>query len=79
MFPRVLLHFFFQYVYARENQNNNKIKQQLYASLHHIDAVRSRMKAERGEKIVQLSCFIQTEKKRSGIYLHSAKIDEVVR
>ena len=41
---------------------------QLYASLHHTDAVRSRMKAEWGQ-IVQPSCFIQTEKKLSGSYL----------
>ena len=40
---------------------------ELYASLHHIDAVWSRAKVE--GKIVHHSCFIQTEMKRSGSYL----------
>ena len=45
---------------GRQKQN----KRQLYASLRHIDAVRSRRKAERG-KIVQHSWFTETEMKRS--------------
>ena len=50
-------------------KNKSKTKQnkqqQLYASLCHTDAARTRTKAEWGE-IVQHSCFLQAEKKWSG-------------
>ena len=47
-----------------EKNKTKTNKQQLYASLRHIDAVRSRTKAEPG-KIAQHSWFIQTEMNRS--------------
>ena len=62
---RTMIHTIWSVWARKTKQEQNK---QLYALLRRTDAVRSRMKAERGE-IVQHSCFIQTEKKLSGSYL----------
>ena len=64
-FERTMIHTIWSGWARKKKQEQNK---QLYTLLRRTDAVRSRMKAERG-KIVQHSCFIQTEKKLSSSYL----------